>query len=367
VLRRRAIGAAVVAGCIAGAVVTSQAALAAFARTASATHTISSKRIFPTTPALAPFDAGDLSGGGAETFIGSSPAYNDGRLYPALNAFPTSFAAGRYLEFRLNAPLPGGLAVSGLQLAVDLRAGSSTGTACFYVELRRRSTGALVNTYGSSAAPVACATGNTVTTTTTTALSGVTTSDVANDLSVRVYVWTAPATASSVDRVVITGATPQRSFTLYPESVNDVTGTATVVPYQPVAFDGTFWTSAASWQTAFSTTRYLRLAYPSYVPAGASVTSGSFTFSFRPTTSGRTLCFYFEVYDSSTLVAAHGSSASPVACNSTATFTTSTTPLPEVTTVSRANNAVIRVYMRSNAAGTSRIDQATLAVSYSLD
>jgi hypothetical protein len=360
---RSALGAGVAAACAVGAV----PALAALSSSPSASHTVSTKRIFPTTTTLAPFDAGDASGGGAETFIGSAAAYNDGTLYPALNTFPTAYSAARYVDFRMNDPLPSGLTVSGLQLGFDLRAGSSTGTACFYVELRRTSTSALIGTYGSSSVPIACASGNTTTTTTTTNLSGVTTSSVANDLTIRAYVWANPATKTSIDRVVVTGSTPQRSFTLYPQSVNDVTGTATVVPYQPVSVDGTSWTSAASWQTAFSTTRYERLAYPSYVPTGSTVTAGSFTLSFRPTTSGRNLCFYFAVYDGTTLVATHGSSSAPVACNSTAAFTTSTTPLPEVTTVSRANNAVIRVYMSSNAAGTSRIDQATLAVSYSLD
>lgn len=364
---RRIARVAAIAGCIAAAAAVAQVALAALTGAASASHTVSSKHIFPTTATLSPFDAGDLSGGAGETFIGNPSAYNDGRLYTALNAFPTAYNAARYLQFPLNAPLPGGLAVSGLQLSFDLRAGSSTGTACFFVELRRTSTGAVINTYGSSSAPLACASGNASTTATTTNLSGVTTSNVADDLSIRAYIWTSPATSSSVDRVVVSGSTPQRTFTLYPESVTDATGTSTAVPYQPVSVDGTAWTSAASWQTAFASTRYLRLAYPSYVPAAATVTTGSFTFSFRPTTSGRNLCFYFEVYDGATLVATHGSSGSPVACNSTATFTTTATPLPEITSVSRANNATIRVYMRSNAAGTSRVDQATLAVSYSLD
>jgi hypothetical protein len=348
------------------AAVASQTALAAFTRAAVATHTITSKHIFPTTATLAPFDAGDLSGGGAETFIGNPSALNDANLYAALNTFPTAFNAARYVEFRLNAPLPGGLTVSSLQLSVDLRAAAG-GTACFFVDVRRTSTGALINTYGSSGAPIVCAAGNTATTTTTTNLTGITTSDVANDLTVRAYIWTSPATKNSIDRVVINGSTPQRTFTLYPQSVTDVTGTSTVVPYQPVAVDGTSWTSLANWQTTFAASRYLRLAYPAYVPTGSTVTTGSFTLSFRPTTTGRNLCFYFEVYDGATLVATHGSSGSPVACNSTGTFTTTTTTLAEMSTVSRANNAVVRVYMNSNVAGTSRVDQATLQVSYSLD
>jgi hypothetical protein len=363
---RRALRVVVLSGVIVGTAAASQTALAAFARTAAASHTISSKRIFPTTATLAPLDAGDLSGGAGETFIGNPPAFNDGTLYAAQSSFPTAYNAARYVEFRLNAPLPGGLTVSGLQLSFDLRAGAAVGTACFFVDLRRTSTGALITTYGSSGTPVACASGNASTTTTTTNLSGVTTSDVANDLTVRAYIWTSPATRNSVDRVVINGSTPQRTFTLYPQSVNDVTGASTVIPYQPVAVDGTYWTSGSNWQPTFAASRHLRLAYPSYVPTGAAVTSGSFTLSFRPTTTGRNLCFYFEVYDGATLVATHGSSGSPLACNTTATFITTTTPLPEMTTVSRADNAVVRVYMSSTAAGMSRIDQAALQVSYSL-
>jgi hypothetical protein len=364
---RRTVRIAVLAGALIGAVSACQTALAAFTGSAAASHTVSSKRIFPTTPALAPFDAGDLSGGAGETFIGNPSAFNDGTLYQAKSNFPTAYNASRYVEFRLNAPLPGGLTVSGLQLSFDLRGGSAAGTACFFVDLRRTSTGALIGTYGSSSAPIACAPGNASTTVTTTSLGGVTSSDVANDLTIRAYIWASPATKSSVDRVVINGSTPQRTFTLFPQSVNDVTGASTVVPYQPAAVDGAYWTSTSSWQTSFSASRYLRLAYPTYVPAGAAVNSGSFTLSFRPTTNGRNLCFYFEVYDGAALVATHGSSGAPVACNSTTTFTTTTTPLPEMTTVSGANNAVIRVYLRSTAAGTSRIDQARLLPAYSLD
>jgi hypothetical protein len=351
-------------------IASASAAYASMAGSASASHTIATKRIFPTTATLAPFDAGDLSGGAAETFIGGDTALNDGVIYTALNNFPTVYSSARYLDVLMNHPLPSGLAVSGLQLSVGMRSGSATaGTnACYYVELRRASTSALIGTFGSSAAPLACVTGNAATTVTTTALTGVTTSDVANDLKVRAYIWTnSPARKAVLDQLVITGNTPHRAFTLYPESITDVTGAATSIPYNPVTVDAAFWTSLSSWQTTFSTARYLRLAYPSYVPTGATVTGGSFVISYRSSSSGRNLCFYFAVYDGATLVATHGSAAAPVACNSTMNFTSSTTALPELTTVSRANNAVIRLYMSSNAAGTSRVDQATMAVSYSLD
>ena len=39
--------------------------------------------------------------------------------------------------------------------------GAGSGNACFYFEVRRASTGAVLGTYGSSGSPVACSTGAT--------------------------------------------------------------------------------------------------------------------------------------------------------------------------------------------------------------
>lgn len=346
-----------------------QAAQASFAGSSSISQSIGTKRIFATTATVTAHDVEDASAGGAEAFAGNSVAFNDGNLYTSSTSLPTAFSSLKYVSFTFSNPLPAGLSVSGLSLSFGLRTGAASGThtACYFVDLRQASTDALLSTYGSSGSPLACASTNTSTTVVSTSLSGVTTSSLADDLRVRAYIWVDAARKGVVDNAVITGSTPYGSFTLYPTTITDLTGTSLNVPYAPALLDGTFSSSAGSWQTSFATTRYLRLVFPSTVPTGATVAGATSTLTFRPATAGTNLCYYLAVYNGATLLATHGSSGSPIACNSAATFSTSVVSLPEINTVSLANNTQIRIYMRSSVAGGSQIDVATLGVGYSLN
>ena len=62
----------------------------------------------------------------------------------------------RYVDFDYNAPLAAGLPVANAKLNVRVLGNANGDTVCYYVELRRKSTNAVVAAYGSSAAPVDC-------------------------------------------------------------------------------------------------------------------------------------------------------------------------------------------------------------------
>jgi len=363
-------GTAVAVGAVIGALLGATGAYAAFtATTAPVSATYASSHIFPTTETVPAFDLQDASAGGTEAFAGSSVAFGDGTMYTALNTYPTAYNAARYIQFSLSSPLPGGIPVSTLQLNVGLRDGRNGAgqQACFYAALYKDSTQALLSTYGSSASPIGCATSNTATTTFNTTLTGITTSDQANDIDVRLYIWTnTPARATVIDQTTVTGTTPYGSFTLYPDSTTDATGAATTTPWTLAAVDGTASTSAANFQTAFNAARYLRPVFDPSIPAGATVSGATLNLSYRPNTSTSTLCYYIAVYNGATLLATHGSTAAPLRCVTGTAYTTDAISLPEVNTVAIANATSVRVYFRSTPAGKAQVDEATLSVSYRL-
>jgi hypothetical protein len=200
-----------------------------------------------------------------------------------------------------------------------------------------------------------------------TALPEVTNTDIANDLQIRVYASSSGKDAAVIDLATVSGTTSGQAYTLYESSfLDEATGKAgTAVPWSPYAIDGTLYASAASWNTAFSSTRYLKFSFPAYVPGGATVESVSFKHAYRSANSGANVCYYFEVYSSSTLIGTHGSSGSPVSCNSSnITLQTDTVPLAEVTSVSAANNLVIKLYVNRSTVGKSQHDLAQLQMTY---
>ena len=94
--------------------------------------------------------------------------------------------------------------------------------------------------------------------------------------------------------------------------------------------------------------------------------SVTLTHSYRPQAAS-TLCYYFEVYNGTTLLASHGSSSSNVSCNSSATtFVTDSISLPEVNSVALANAVTVKIYMRTNPGKPSQQDVVTLGINWSL-
>ena len=84
--------------------------------------------------------------------------------------------------------------------------GAGSGNACFYFEVRRASTGAVLGTYGSSASPVACSAGATQGVSTTDISAQVTNTTIANDLRIRVFGVETGAKAWRIDSGTVTGS-----------------------------------------------------------------------------------------------------------------------------------------------------------------
>jgi hypothetical protein len=270
----------------------------------------------------------------------------DGRS-AAVAAGP-AFKSTAYLELDYADAVPAGSAVSGAALAFSLTPGGGA-TACMYFDVRRRSTGNVLATHGSRTAPVAC---TKTAQSTSIPLPEVTTQAVAGDLRIRVYATNSVAASNLVDLATVTASTPGKpSFTLYPTGVIDANGAAPVSTPWPLAAagDGAALSSADGWGRAFDAARRLELTFPDYLPDTASSVGATLTHAYRSATAGSRSCWYFEVYAKDVLLAAHGSKAKPVSCNSKATtFRTDTVALPEVDTVAKAGSLVVRIYAKSS-------------------
>jgi hypothetical protein len=305
---------------------------------------------------------GDASSA-TENNYSSQPAYADGVTFATGN-WPAAFNNADYAEFDQNASLPAGFAVTGAAFNFKFAAARAGETACFWFEVRRASTGAVVGTHGSTGAPVSCVTG-TALQSVSTSLPELSTTDLANDNRIRVYGRESGGRPFTIDLASVSGSTPSTGFTLYPTLYNDVTtGSSSTFPWSLWAIDGTAFTTDTNWQTTFSTTRYVKETFPAYLAASATVTGATYKQSYRPTTTGRNACWYFEVYSGATLIGTHGSSAAPISCNSTATYTTETISLPEVNTAARANGLIVKTYYKLSAGSKTDHDLGQLTVTY---
>jgi hypothetical protein len=104
-------------------------------------------------------------------------------------------------------------------------------TACVYFEVRSISSGSLLATYGSSESPAACVTG-TALVSTLTSLPVIDSSDIANDLRIRVLGSDSGANAMVIDEARLTASTPYAGFSLYPvRFTNAADGTIIMTPW----------------------------------------------------------------------------------------------------------------------------------------
>ena len=215
--------------------------------------------LVPQTLATSAWDLRDASAGTGEV-NGSDPVAfaSDGRTVTA-TAPPTAFSTSRYLQLDFNGPLPTTATPSSAGFDFRFAAGSATSTACFYFDLRRASTNAVLATHGSSASPVGCVTG-TGQTTFATSLPAVSSTAIANDLRVRVYVRASGSVAPALDLATARVTVGPGSVTLYDEAFTDaLSGGSTDRGWPLVASGGTAYRSASTWPTAFAAGRYLRL------------------------------------------------------------------------------------------------------------
>ncbi|MDQ3933785.1 MAG: hypothetical protein M3340_04045 [Actinomycetota bacterium] len=314
-----------------------------------------------TTPAWSLVD----SSSGSPSDRSGEFAYADGIIHSA-GAWLATFNTARYIDFDMNAPLRSGLSVTGATFGFRRAAAAAGETECFYFEVRRASTGAVLATHGSAATPVACVTG-TALTTVSTPIPSVTTADIANDLRIRVFERESAAKNTSIDMATVSGSTPLGAFTLYSTRRVDTSSGATLtIPWSLAAQDSSIFTSTSNWANSFSATRYLEMKFPAYVPASATVRSASFRHSFRPANSGNTECWYAEIYSGGALIETRGSAAAPISCATGTGWTTDTVTLDAVNTPARANDTTVRIYIQNTGGGNRRTehDLGELTVKY---
>ena len=175
---------------------------------------IGAARIFSGERVTPAFSVSDNSSGAATDGSSANAFGNDGRYFLS-RVLPAAFAADRYLDFDFNGPLPAGLTAQTVAASVRLSSDLGTGTVCVYFELRRASTNALLSSHGTSATPSACTSGTTASVVSIN-FGAVTTTDVANDLRLRMFARDTSAGALRLDEATISGQTPYSSWTLYP-------------------------------------------------------------------------------------------------------------------------------------------------------
>jgi hypothetical protein len=312
------------------------------------------------------WDLRDASSG-VEANKSASYAFQDAILLTS-GLWPSAFSATRYFDFDPNAPLPAGFSVTGANFNFRYAAAAAADTACYWFEVRSVSSGTVVGTHGSSTTPVDCTTGTTQKSV-STPISELDTTNEANDLRIRVYGRETASKAMNIDLATISGTANSTAFTLYTNSYTDAAAGApgTTTQWALAASGGATYTTAANWATSFNASRYLKLTFPSYVPSAATVSGATLAMNYRPNIAGGThnACWYVEVYSGSTLIGTHGSAASPVSCESTATYQQDTVNLPEINTPARANGAIVKAYYRvSTSATKTDHDLATLTVNY---
>ncbi len=325
----------------------------------------------PQTLTTSAWDLGDASAGGAEVDRSDPSAFADG-ITVSTSAPQTSFNAARYLSLDYVSPLPTNATPTTTTFDIRFAASNPARTVCFYFEVRRASTNAVVATHGSAASPVGCVTG-TAQTAFSTPLPEVTSRAIANDLRVRAYMRsTNSAGAVVLDRATVTTSTSQGSFVLHEDAFSDVlSGAAVDRTWGLVASGGNTYSPLSAWQTAFSAARFLAPTFPAYVPSGSTVTGASFSHRYHSTNALGETCVYYQFLEGSTPIANIGSAASPYSCSpalSTA-YVTDSFPVPQIDTVAEANNLVVRIYVRNSGltAGlrATQHDLAELTVNYS--
>jgi hypothetical protein len=329
-------------------------------------NTISAATMFPQTMTTAAYSIYDAAAGTGETNASVHLSASDGITWGTHN-WISSFDTTRYIDFTYSSPFPTGRTTSGVQFNFTFESQFSNTTGCFYLEVRRASNNALLGTHGSSGSPIACQDG-TSPRATTTALPEVTSSDIANDLVIRIYGEEGGAGGFYVDLATVSG-TADDSFTLQYWRIFD-----NAKPSNAATFDTWLlndgdnrYITKSGWGTSFSSTQYVKWGFPSYVPSSAAVTGVTFTHSFRAGAAG-TACMYFETYNGATLLGTHGSSSSPYCTSSTTTFRTDTFTLTEVDTPAKADNLIIKMYAtHSDSTVGNRIthhDRATITFTY---
>lgn len=323
---------------------------------------VSTKRIFPGVRTQAAYSIRDFSNGGAESDNSSEFLAADGNTV-VTGAWPTAFDTTRYLSWQLSSHLAGGLATS--NMTFNLRGNTASGILCFYVESRLVSTGALLATHGTPAAPLTCI-GAAALGDLSVAVPEVTSTEIANDLELRLYASSTTGATSTVDIATVTGSTPYGGFTLPPAVYVDAAdGIALTTPWSQASPDGAAYRNDGRWEATFDATRYIDFDVDSDVPASATVTSVTLQHSVKDF-NNKTVCWYVETW-TSVRVGTHGSEATPF-CNTGGAYGTEVISLPEIDTPAEANALTIRVFARASGGARDTLhDLTTVGINYHLD
>ena len=355
-------------GATVAALVTTSVAIAAFTSTVTGGGmALSTKRIFPGVRSAWPWDVRDASGGGAETNNSDALSFADTVTSTTKN-WSSSFSATRFDDLDFSSGRPPGIPISSATFSFTFAPSRASDNACFYIEVRRASTNALLGTHGSSGSPLSCANLGAQVAATVDISAEVTTTDIANDLRIRAYANQSGNKAIKIDIASVSITTPYSNATMFETRWDDEANAASTAVLWPfVATDGTAYASAASFATTFNAARYIKLTPNESVSTSATISSAQVEFAYESSTAGDTTCWYFEVYNGATLIGTHGSSGTPVSCNATASFVTDTVSIPELNTPAAANNVVLKIYMKNSGGRKANIDLAQLDVNYYLD
>ena len=345
--------------------VTTSAALAGFSSLASSGGSVSTQRIFAGVRSAWPSDVRDASGGGAETNSSDVLSYADG-LTVTTKSWSSAFAATRFDDFDFAGGRPAGVPVTSATFNFTFAPSRSNDDACFYVEVRRASTNALLGTHGSSGSPSACSTGSTVSATVSISAE-VTSTDIANDLRLRVYANNSTNRPIKIDLASVTVTTPWFTTTLLEKRWDDEANAASTAALWPlVATDGTAYTTVGNLATTFNAARYVKFTPNQAVPVGAAISGAQVQFAYKSATAGDTTCWYFEVYNGTTLIGTHGSSGAPVSCNATTSYVTNTVAIPELDTDAEANGLVLKAFLRNSGSRKASVELVQVDLTYYL-
>jgi len=190
--------------------------LALFTDSTDTTAVLGTKAIFPGERVTPAFSVADSSAGGSSVDRSSAFAFSGDGLTVTTSPFTSAFSSGRYVDFDMNDSLPGGLAALGADVELRFASAGTSSTACYYLEVRRISTGALLDTYGSSGSPLDCVTGTSPMLSTTAIDATVASTDDLNDLRIRILGADSGSNGMIVDRATVSGTTALATFTLYP-------------------------------------------------------------------------------------------------------------------------------------------------------
>jgi hypothetical protein len=364
---RAAVRRATALGGVLAAFVTTSAALAGFSSPATGGASYVTKRIFPGVRSSWAWNVRDASAGGAETDSSDPLSFTDGNVVTT-KSWSSAFSTTRFEDFDFSTGRPAGISVTSATFNFTFSATRNPDTVCFYIEVRRASTNALLGTHGSSGTPSSCVTGQTQTAAPVNVSAEVTSTDIANDLRIRVYANNSTNRPMKIDLASVGVTTPYTTSTVLEKRWDDEADAASTVTLWPlVAADGTGYTSVGNFATTFSAARYVKFTPNVATAAAAVITSAQVQLAYKSATAGDQTCWYFEVYNGATLIGTHGTAVTPVSCNSTTSYVTDVVSVPELSTPAIANAVVLKVYMKNSGSRTASFDLVQLDLNYYLD